>query len=387
MVAQSPVPTEEFREQIKQIVEHLYDFAYLQSHLLVIANSELTAESLRQSVIEAIESLSPGPGATFNSPNARLYNVVNLRYVEGLTIQETAYELGVSERQVYRYLRRGEHSISAMLWHKLHQLAPSETKQNALNNEVDDVALILASVNLSEILYRAEEAVAFLGRNRDVAIETYVEPSDIVMTTDKLIARQVFVNVLSSVMQECSSQTISVYLTKTNELVSLTLKYVPANPNSTFQLHDVTKRLVRRLRWQLALSEEADMSVVQLTFQASMPHILVIDDNQGMYELVNRYLTPYPVRVHFAPNGEEGMRLIKETQPELVLLDIMIPEVDGWEVLQRIRVEPHLRDIPIVICSVFKDIELAMSLGAKHVLSKPLQKHQLVEVLRKTALV
>ena len=387
MAAESPVPTEEFREQIKQIVERLYDFAYLQSHGLVIANSALTAESLRQSVIEAIESLSPGPGATFNSPNARFYNVVNLRYVEGLTIQETAYELGLSERQVYRYLRRGEHSIAAILWHKLHQLTPSETKQNPVNSELDNVALVLASVNLSEILYRAEEAVAILGQNRDVRIETFVEPSDILMTTDKLIARQVIVNVLSSVVQQCSSQTISVYLKKVNGLLSLTLKYVSASSSPTFQLHDVTKRLVRRLRWQLALSEEEDKSVLQLTFQASMPHILVIDDNRGMYELVNRYLTPYSVRVHFAQNGQEGMRLIKETRPELVLLDIMIPEVDGWEVLQRIRVEPHLRDIPIVICSVFKDIELAMSLGAKHVLSKPLQKHQLVDVLRKNALV
>ena len=387
MVAESPVPTEEFKEQIKQIVEHLYDFAYLQSHLLVLTNSELTAESLRQSVIEAIEALSPGPGATFNSPNARLYNVVNLHYVEGLTIQETAYELGVSERQVYRYLRRGERSIAAMLWHKLQQTEPSDIKQNSLNNELDDITLVLASVNLSEILYKAEEAVAILGRNRDVDIETHVEPSDIVMTTDKLIARQVIVNVLSSVMQQCSYQTISIYLTKTNELVSLTLKYAAANSNATFQLHDITKRLIRRLRWQLTLSQDGDMSVVQLTFQAGMPHILVIDDNQGMYELVNRYLTPYPVRVYFAQNGKEGMRLIKETRPELVLLDIMIPEVDGWEVLQRIRVDPLLRDIPIVICSVFKDIELAMSLGAKHVLSKPLQKHQLVEVLRKTALV
>ncbi|MCY3779541.1 MAG: response regulator [Chloroflexi bacterium] len=387
MATESPLPTEEFKEQIKQIVEHLYDFAYLQSHLLVLTNSELTAESLRQSVIEAIEALSPGPGATFNSPNARLYNVVNLHYVEGLTIQETAYELGVSERQVYRYLRRGERSIAAMLWHKLQQTEPSDTKLNSLNNELDDITVVLASVNLSEILFKAEEAVAILGRNRDVDIETHVEPSDIVMTTDKLIARQVIVNVLSSVMQQCSYQTISIYLTKTNELVSLTLKYVAAGSNATFQLHDITKRLIRRLRWQLALSQDRGMSVVQLTFQAGMPHILVIDDNQGMYELVNRYLTPYPVRVYFAQNGKEGMRLIKETRPELVLLDIMIPEVDGWEVLQRIRVDPLLRDIPIVICSVFKDIELAMSLGAKHVLSKPLQKHQLVEVLRKTALV
>ncbi|MCY4070093.1 MAG: response regulator [Chloroflexi bacterium] len=387
MAIKSPVPTEEFKEQIKQIVEHLYDFAFLQSHPLVLENPELTAENLRQSIIEAIESLSPGPGATFNSPNSRLYNVVNLHYVEGLTIQETAYELGVSERQVYRYLRRGELSIAAMLWHKLQQSVSSDTKQNPLSNELDDVNLVLSSIKMGELLYKAQEAVAILGRNRDVGIETHVEPSDIVMTTDKLIARQVIVNILSSVMQQCSSQTIAIYLTKAHELVSLTLKYLAADPNSTIQLHDVTKRLIKRLRWQLALSEEKGMSVVQLTFQAGAPQILVIDDNQGMYELVNRYLTPYPVRVYFAPNGKEGMRLIKETHPELVLLDIMIPEVDGWEVLQRIRVDPHLRDIPIVICSVFKDIELAMSLGAKYVLSKPLQKHQLVEVLRKTALV
>src|SRR5689334_11404992 len=106
-----------FLEQIKDVLEHLHDFVYLQRHPMAKdedfsggAPAESPAQHLRSSVLAAIESLSPGPGIAFRSPHARVYNMLHLRYVEGLTVHQAAHDLNLSLRQAHRDLRRGEES-------------------------------------------------------------------------------------------------------------------------------------------------------------------------------------------------------------------------------------------------------------------------------------
>src|SRR4051812_12285034 len=96
---------EAFVEQVKQALERLYDFAYLQQHPLARAydaESDISARTagrqLRYELITAIESLKPKLETNFRAPDARLYNALHLYYVESLTIQEAAIELGLSER-------------------------------------------------------------------------------------------------------------------------------------------------------------------------------------------------------------------------------------------------------------------------------------------------
>jgi Amt family ammonium transporter len=110
--------------------------------------------------------------------------------------------------------------------------------------------------------------------------------------------------------------------------------------------------------------------------------LLVIDDDEGLGELVERYLTGQPYRIAVALSGEEGLRLASHMRPDVVVLDVMMPQMDGWEVLQRFRAKPETRDIDIIICSIFNDPELAYSLGAAYVLSKPLAQVDFLEALR-----
>src|SRR5215510_6183388 len=124
---------ESFVEQVKQALEHLYDFAYLQQHPLARrydGDSDLSVKTagrqLRHELITAIESLKPTLDAHFRAPDARLYNILHLYYIENLTIQEASAELGLSDRQAYRDLRRGQESVAAVLWeHRLpHSIGP-----------------------------------------------------------------------------------------------------------------------------------------------------------------------------------------------------------------------------------------------------------------------
>ena len=109
--------------------------------------------------------------------------------------------------------------------------------------------------------------------------------------------------------------------------------------------------------------------------------LLVIDDNEGLVELFRRYLTGEDYRVIGAPDGVEGQRMAEEHSPDLIVLDVMMPQRDGWEVMQLLRNRQSTRGIPVILCSVVEDPELAFSLGAAEFLSKPVKREELLNAL------
>jgi CheY-like chemotaxis protein len=73
--------------------------------------------------------------------------------------------------------------------------------------------------------------------------------------------------------------------------------------------------------------------------------------------------------------------------PDAIILDVMMPEMDGWEFLQRLRARPETALIPVVICSIFNDPELAYSLGASLYLPKPVSRDNVLKALRQLGVV
>ncbi|RME51513.1 MAG: response regulator, partial [Caldilineae bacterium] len=88
--------------------------------------------------------------------------------------------------------------------------------------------------------------------------------------------------------------------------------------------------------------------------------ILCIDDESGVIELVDLIMQKEGITVKGASSGEEGLALMRRSPPQLVLLDIMMPDMDGWEVFQKIKADPVLQNIPIIILtardSTFEEI-------------------------------
>ena len=82
-----------------------------------------------------------------------------------------------------------------------------------------------------------------------------------------------------------------------------------------------------------------------------------------------------------AKEGEEGLRLATEGQPDIIVLDVMMPQKDGWEVLQTLHNSEATRHIPVIVCSVLDDARLALSLGAVDHLAKPVTRSRLLQAL------
>jgi CheY-like chemotaxis protein len=109
--------------------------------------------------------------------------------------------------------------------------------------------------------------------------------------------------------------------------------------------------------------------------------VLVIDDNQATHELFERYLVPHFYEVLHAHTGPEALRLAAQARPDIVILDVMMPSMDGWQVLRELAENPATATIPVVVCSVLNEPELASSLGACGYIKKPVDRLELLATL------
>jgi len=101
--------------------------------------------------------------------------------------------------------------------------------------------------------------------------------------------------------------------------------------------------------------------------------ILLIEDDKFLRELMNKKLITLGYDVVTAADGESGLVMIKETKPDVVLLDLILPGINGFEVLEKAKQDPEIASIPVVILSNLgqgEDIEKGLALGAKDFLVK-----------------
>lgn len=116
------------------------------------------------------------------------------------------------------------------------------------------------------------------------------------------------------------------------------------------------------------------------------PLILVVEDDLPTSELMTLYLVQSGYRVAHAYSGADAISRVHELKPFAVVLDIMLPGKDGWEILQEMKSIPELKDIPVIISSIIDNNELGFALGASDYLVKPVDKNTLFEKLKELSL-
>jgi signal transduction histidine kinase/CheY-like chemotaxis protein len=111
--------------------------------------------------------------------------------------------------------------------------------------------------------------------------------------------------------------------------------------------------------------------------------VLVIEDDPSAVRLLREYLEPDGYRVRAVPTGEQGFREARAQRPAAIILDVLLPTIDGWEVLRRLKADDTLRDIPVVIVTVVDEREVGLALGAADYLVKPIERQALLRCLER----
>ena len=115
--------------------------------------------------------------------------------------------------------------------------------------------------------------------------------------------------------------------------------------------------------------------------QERTPVVLVVDDNQQNLELLQAYLEDLDCESVPAYDGVEAMEIVAKSAPDLILLDVMMPKMSGFEVCKRLKNDPKTSDIPIIMVTAlneYGDIERAIDVGTDDFLSKPINKLELL---------
>ena len=116
-----------------------------------------------------------------------------------------------------------------------------------------------------------------------------------------------------------------------------------------------------------------------------MPRILAVDDEPNIVRLIQVNLERHGYQVETANNGAQALTKIKANRPDLVVSDVMMPEMDGFETIARIRRHPRLKHIPVIAVTakaMAGDREKCIQAGASDYISKPVDIDQLMSLLR-----
>lgn len=409
-----------FVQMVRATLLRLYDNTYLQNHPLTALwaggslGDRLThAQDLRRTLLDCIERLRPQ--STAHRDAARSYAVLTYRCIDGLAIEEIERKLGLSRRQVYREFSKGVEAVAAQLQDLLRargiHIFQQETTARS-DSEVTPSRRELAEVELSrlrkemrseslDLCRLVENLCALLNarlHSRGLRLDlSELHPMPPVLA-DRALLRQALLNLFSYTIDVLApNSTLHLSTREVEDVVQLRLRQQIVPDASRKQVPDpmllsprregvalaVAESLLAAQNGRLTLHETPGAWLAEVALPtAQAPTVLIIDDNQGLIELFQRYLAGHRVVVIGARGGNEALQILQQVTPQAILLDIMMPHQDGWEVLQRLRKEVT-PTTPILVCSVLREHELALSLGANDALVKPVSQPALLDALRR----
>ncbi len=113
--------------------------------------------------------------------------------------------------------------------------------------------------------------------------------------------------------------------------------------------------------------------------------LLIIDDDPTARDLMRRAFSKDGFRILEAASGELGLRLARDERPDVITLDVLMPGMDGWEVLSSLKADPELSDIPVIMVSIIDEVNIGIALGAAEYVTKPIDRDRLSAILKRYA--
>jgi len=407
----------EFLQLVADAYEHLYDIVYLRTHLLaelLVPERGLgrkdRAWQLHRALIATIEELNPGAKAPVFSREWRRHRLLLLHYVDGLDPQAVADELGISRRHYYRELDMAIEALCAVLWEQYTARAAAAGPSPVDESSLPGGAQAQTALSRIELLRLEVARAAQSGRYTCIAdvvngvlllmheitgrqglIVRADVPEDLPGAgVDQSLLRQMLLGMLGY-LAECATDASLWVIGRAEETaLRLSVAVEPGEACCPERQAEIQDRLG-------AIEEVAGLSGIGLRriqagaaiagFELHLPAeeertLLVVDDNPDIQQLFRRYLAGCRYRVVSAGTAQEALELARRLQPFAITLDLMLPGQDGWDVMQTLLNQPETQHIPIIVCSVLRQKDLALSLGATAFLEKPVSEHALVAMLR-----
>ena len=403
---------ESFTQSLRQALQHLYEPAELRRSPLfglLGLDDQHNPSDLRRMLVDAIESLKPRAGVSSQSRAQRTYYTLYHRYVAQFSQTEVAANLGLS----VRHLRRQENIALRVLadylqTHHLQIMGPedddklldtdaeedqSSTKTASRKQELEWLERSLPSTptDLVQMIHRVLETVGPLAETSHVRIECTI-PSGLPRLAVQLVTmRQSLISAFAAAIRSVPDGKIVIKAELQPRQVSILIcpiapKPPPSpTPNNHIEGLQMARQLAELSGGTLESTPggtpECPFQIKLILPTAEERAVLVVDDNADTLQLFRRYLTGSSYLFVGTSDPQQALSLAQDLKPQSIVLDVMLPGIDGWELLGQLRAHPEIGNTPVIICTILPQERLALTLGAAGFLRKPFTRKALLSAL------
>lgn len=403
------IDAEEFEELVHSALSHLYDHSYLLRHPLARllgagTSADYRANSLRRLLLDAIQDLKPPREAPADTPAARHYRYLYMRYVEARPVAEIARGLAVTDRQTRRRHRDALAALSRVLRERLRDhVAVTDRQPTAADVSLSQDSLLDLELerihagrqdrtfDVADVLAGAVHTVTALATARGVTTSLATGTERLLVEADRVVVREALLETLAHAICETEARHVQVSVSTDDRMRTIEILGVRSGDRDIgrgdarlpAQLVEA-QRLVRSQKGAMAARATDAGTAIVLSLPLARPKVvLVVDDNPDMLHLYRRFLAGSGYHRTATQSSDEALRIARETRPACIILDVMMPLHDGWELLQLLRGDPLTREIPVLVCTVLQQTELARSLGADGFLAKPVTQRSLLDAIER----
>lgn len=373
----------------RDVLERVYDLSYLQRNLDSISAVTAThdAKEFQTVLLRYIQQLKPTPDVSPSSLAWRMYNALDHRYLRGLTQIEAAAELNISLRQLRREQDRGIEAIATLLFTSERRAEPAPGENGNVSALKLNPGEKSEYLRLDDLLHAVLSLIDPLLSQKNVDVRVILPPQTPVLWINRTLIRQLLIMVVSSTIHSAVDGTLTICSEMAGDKVKLIFVYsgtqaaqVGGSENSL----ETMDQLAQQAGIALTISDDRQTpaQVILSIPVSARQRVMMVDDSLDAIELTRRYLAGTQFDVIAISRTEEALIQAQTLQPSCILLDVMMPGRDGWEILALLKSHPAITTIPVVVCSVLRNQELALALGATAVLPRPHTAQELIELLQ-----
>jgi CheY-like chemotaxis protein len=400
----------DFQNHVRKALNHLYNPEQLRQSSLIqwfgLSERADAPSVLQHTLIDSIQALRPSQYESMYSEARKTYEILLLRYIQQFNQQEVAHHIGVSERQFRREQNRAIDILTESLWKKYNtperqtpavKPTPAQPGFSAPADEwnIDaewgwiKKAYSERVTNTYPFIRGIIQLIESVASQHQVALEFKAHEHLPDLAVHPVALRQILLNLLRVAIDHASQGQIQIDVVLQESLLVLGVTaHLPANPmnhplfDPGDNLLEIASRLTELSNGHLDIQEQVQGFQAKLLLPiVKGVSVLVVDDNRDIIELLQRYTTGTRYHLTGLEDPEQSFKAIETSGARMIILDVMMPKIDGWELLGRLRHHPLTSQIPVIILSILAQEELALSLGAKALVTKPITQERFLAVM------
>ena len=398
---------EEIEQALRETLAHLYDPDYQSLPglcPLIGCDPSQGTIAVQAAILRLVQNLRPDDATPRSARPWQVFDTLHDRYVLKLTQEETGERFHMSVSSVRRAQREAERALVQRVWDRYNRQESTgahppggiaEASQGEICGSVhpywrsqvqQDLASLQDSesptvVDVGKSIIDIVELARPLTSSRGLDLRAEQVRVKLVAACHPSILRQILVMAVGMYLEPGDSHQITISARQIRGQIRLLV----VGPLSAQE--DQASRMMLD---EIVLSQGGDITITEgtddLRLRINLPGagditVLVVDDNPDMVYYYRRCVESTRYRIVSERHGRRVFSAFETHRPDVIVLDIMLPDTDGWELLSQLHQHPQTRSTPVVVASVIRERDLALSLGAADFLFKPVEYERFLQAL------